>query len=135
MGKKYYTLAEANAILPIVQKELEKLQDIKRRFREKYEQLHQLKIYHRQQGVMVEEDPYFTLECEMEFMQLEGNAVLQSFELKGVQLKDVDTGLVDFPAWINGEEVLLCWRQGEPRVEHYHGLYDGFAGRKKITGE
>ncbi|WP_028551075.1 DUF2203 domain-containing protein [Paenibacillus sp. UNC451MF] len=135
MGKTYFTLAEANEILPIVKRDLEKLQEIKRQFRIKYEELHQLKSYHRQQGVVVQGDPYFTLECEMDFMQVEGNAVLQSFELKGVELKDVDTGLVDFPALMNGEEVLLCWRQGEERVEHYHGLYDGFAGRKKLKGE
>ncbi|MCS7460753.1 DUF2203 domain-containing protein [Paenibacillus doosanensis] len=135
MAKTYFTLAEANAMLPLVKQELAKLQDIKRRFREKYEELHQLKAYHKQKGGASQVDPYFTLECEMDFLQVEGNAVMQSFELNGIQLKDVDMGLVDFPALLNGEEVLLCWRQGEESVQHYHGLYDGYAGRKKLTGE
>jgi len=135
MDKKYYTLEEANALLPIVKQELEKLQDIKRQFREKYEELYELKTLHKHNGISVEGDPYFTLECEMDFLQMEGNAVLQSFERKSVQLKDIDSGLVDFPAIRNGQEVLLCWRQGEERIEHYHGLYDGFAGRKRLTGE
>jgi hypothetical protein len=44
-------------------------------------------------------------------------------------------GLVDFPAMIDGEEVLLCWRSDEPEVLYYHGLEDGFAGRKKISSK
>lgn len=50
----------------------------------------------------------------------------------GVQLKDADSGLLDFPAVREGEEVLLCWRVGEPEVEWYHGVEDGYAGRKRI---
>jgi hypothetical protein len=50
----------------------------------------------------------------------------------GIQLKDADTGLLDFPAVREGEDVLLCWSVGEPSVEWWHGLEDGFAGRQRI---
>jgi hypothetical protein len=50
----------------------------------------------------------------------------------GIQLKDADTGLLDFPAVREGEDVLLCWSVGEPAVEWWHGLQDGFAGRQRI---
>jgi len=50
----------------------------------------------------------------------------------GVQVKDVETGLLDFPALRQGVDVLLCWRVGEPAVEWWHGLEDGFAGRKPV---
>jgi hypothetical protein len=50
----------------------------------------------------------------------------------GVQLKDADAGLLDFPALREGEDVLLCWRVGEPAVEWWHGAEDGFAGRQRI---
>jgi hypothetical protein len=50
-------------------------------------------------------------------------------------LKDIDRGLVDFPALLDGQEVLLCWRQGEERIAHYHGSEDGFAGRRKLKEE
>jgi hypothetical protein len=49
-----------------------------------------------------------------------------------VQLKDADTGLLDFPSMREDEEVLLCWRVGEEGIEWYHGLEDGFAGRRRI---
>jgi hypothetical protein len=50
----------------------------------------------------------------------------------GLQVKDVETGLVDFPALREGEDVLLCWRVGEPAVEWWHGYDDGFGGRRPI---
>ena len=52
-------------------------------------------------------------------------------ELGGV-VKDPDTGLVDFPALIEGAEAYLCWQLGEDEIEYWHGLDDGFAGRKPI---
>jgi hypothetical protein len=50
----------------------------------------------------------------------------------GIQLKDADTGLLDFPSVREGEDVLLCWSVGEPAVEWWHGPEDGFAGRQRI---
>ena len=47
----------------------------------------------------------------------------------GVLVKDLDSGLVDFPSQRDGEEVLLCWRLGEDEVAFWHGLEDGFAGQ------
>jgi hypothetical protein len=50
----------------------------------------------------------------------------------GALVKDLDEGLVDFPARRRGEEVLLCWRVGEDDVAYWHGLEEGFAGRKPL---
>jgi hypothetical protein len=50
----------------------------------------------------------------------------------GVEVKDVQTGLLDFPARREGEPVLLCWRVGEDSVEYWHDLEEGAAGRKEI---
>jgi hypothetical protein len=54
---------------------------------------------------------------------------------RGAIVKDLDTGLVDFPAVREGEEILLCWRLGEDEVGHWHGLDEGFAGRKRLDPE
>jgi hypothetical protein len=54
---------------------------------------------------------------------------------RGAIVKDPDTGLVDFPARLAGEEVLLCWRLGEEQVAYWHGLEEGFAGRKPLDPE
>ena len=54
---------------------------------------------------------------------------------RGAIVKDLDEGLVDFPALRHGEEILLCWRLGEDEVAHWHGLEEGFAGRKQLDPE
>jgi hypothetical protein len=50
----------------------------------------------------------------------------------GAQVKDADEGLIDFPALRDGEEVLLCWKLGEDEIGFWHGLEDGFAGRRPV---
>jgi hypothetical protein len=59
-------------------------------------------------------------------------ACVERLEDLGVVLKDLDIGLLDFPALRHGDDVLLCWRVGEDRVEFWHGLDEGFVGRKPI---
>src|SRR3954451_134209 len=59
-------------------------------------------------------------------------ACVERLEELGVEIKDIDTGLVDFPSEREGIAVLLCWRVGEESVAYWHGLEDGFAGRKPI---
>lgn len=50
----------------------------------------------------------------------------------GCLVKDLDEGLVDFPSLLKGEEVYLCWKLGEERIEYWHGIDEGFAGRKPL---
>jgi hypothetical protein len=61
-------------------------------------------------------------------------ALLADLEEAGVQVKDLDRGLVDFPAKHpeSGDVVLLCWHLGEEQVDYWHGLEEGFAGRKPL---
>jgi hypothetical protein len=57
---------------------------------------------------------------------------IRELEDLGVQVKDLDFGLVDFPAEKYGESVLLCWRYGEPEVSYWHQPNEGFNGRKSL---
>jgi hypothetical protein len=50
----------------------------------------------------------------------------------GVQVKDLEAGLLDFPCRIDDEVVLLCWRMGEPAIEHWHTVEEGFQGRQPV---
>jgi len=54
---------------------------------------------------------------------------------RGAIVKDLDAGLVDFPAQRESEEILLCWQLGEDEVAHWHGLEEGFAGRRPLDAE
>jgi hypothetical protein len=53
----------------------------------------------------------------------------------GCQIKDLDIGLIDFPALFNGQEVCLCWKLGESGIQFWHGVQEGFRGRKAIDRE
>jgi len=59
-------------------------------------------------------------------------ASLERIQSTGCVVKDLDTGLLDFPAIVNNEEVYYCWRLGEERIRFYHRQDEGFAGRKPI---
>lgn len=57
---------------------------------------------------------------------------LAEIEAIGVQVKDLDMGLLDFPCVVDDQVVLLCWKLGEEKIEYWHGLEEGFRGRKRI---
>ncbi len=62
-------------------------------------------------------------------------AALDGIHEYGCVVKDLDIGLIDFPAMFRGEQVLLCWKLGEAGIEYWHGMEEGFGGRKPIDEE
>jgi hypothetical protein len=57
---------------------------------------------------------------------------MAEIDAMGVQVKDLDIGLLDFPCEVEGEIILLCWKMGESSITHWHGTNEGFAGRKPV---
>jgi hypothetical protein len=62
------------------------------------------------------------------------DSAIEAIEQLGVTLKDVELGLVDFPAVLDGDPVYLCWQFGEDRVRFWHGRSEGFGGRRPLAG-
>jgi hypothetical protein len=58
--------------------------------------------------------------------------VVNRIQETGVVVKDLDVGLVDFPSMLEGEEIYLCWKLGEDHIDFWHGIDEGFSGRKPI---
>ena len=56
-------------------------------------------------------------------------------QTNGCVVKDLDMGLLDFPALLGNDEIYLCWKLGEPRIEWWHRINDGFSGRRRIGDE
>jgi len=57
---------------------------------------------------------------------------MAEIDAMGVEVKDLDIGLLDFPCEVDGQLVLLCWKLGEKAITHWHGVSEGFAGRKPV---
>ena len=62
-------------------------------------------------------------------------ATVERIQETGCLVKDLDKGLVDFPTLFRGQEVYLCWKLDEPGIAFWHGVEEGFAGRKQIDQE
>ncbi len=122
---RYFTVEEANALLPHLIPLVERLLRLRQRVLERHEAL--VPVLERggwNSGGRV------ASEVADLFRQIE--AIIEAIHRTGAQVKDVNTGLIDFPALRNGREVLLCWQYGEPRVAYWHSLDAGFAGRRPI---
>lgn len=85
--------------------------------------------------------PHARIETEEETkrlrMRLQGlvdqmQATVIQIDSWGIQLREIETGLVDFPALVSGRPVWLCWRLGEDRVAWWHEVSEGFGGRRRI---
>lgn len=132
MERRYFTPAEANALLEEVRPAAERLVAHRSAFSEAAARRAQLTS--RVAGNGGDLDPGEVRE-HAEQMEREAEAVAAAVEelnRLGVLVKDLDRGLVDFPALRQGEEVLLCWQVGEAEVGFWHGVDEGFAGRKPL---
>ena len=65
-------------------------------------------------------------------LMIEIKDLLTEFARREIQIKDLERGLIDFPAYVAGKEVFLCWEKGEEDVEYWHELESGFSGREPI---
>ena len=119
-------------MLPLIRVELIALQRIKKELDLNITRLQQLRAGDIPMDNEDDPDPFFTLECRIEFAQLEAQAHMANISQSGAELKDIEIGLVDFPAWKDGIEVLLCWRMGEDQISYYHGRESGFMSRRPI---
>ena len=135
MARRYFTPSEANELLEEVRPLAESLVQHRQGMRLAAER--RARLTARIAGNGGDLDPQEPGELDEEF-QRESHAVTQAAERLqrlGVLVKDLDSGLVDFPALHQGEEVLLCWQVGEDEVTHWHGVDEGFAGRKPLPFE
>jgi hypothetical protein len=62
-------------------------------------------------------------------------STLMEFERREIQIKDLERGLIDFPAIIDDKEVFLCWEQEEDDIDFWHDLDAGYGGREKLSGD
>jgi hypothetical protein len=132
-GERLFTLEEAQALLDSeLRAEAERMVEVRARGRDLEGRWRRLVIAVGSNGGNFEKPAVRKLRAELRQAADDLTAALDVFAGHGVQVKDPDTGLIDFPAEIDSEPALLCWRVGEERIEFWHTLDGGFAGRRPI---
>ncbi len=133
-GKKYFTVTEANAMLPLVRAIVDDIVQLKNEIEERSERLRNVRRLPGQRRG--EDNPYDEEVQQIEVEIEKENDRLEEFcdELRrlGVELKDPRVGLIDFLTQIEGREAYLCWKLGEGDIAYWHEIEAGFAGRQSL---
>jgi hypothetical protein len=130
---KTFTIDEAQSLLPLLDSLLKRAIEGKRAAHEIESELAELgrRIY-LSGGMRVNLAEVGRKRTEMDAHMQRVKESITEIDSIGVQVKDVDSGLLDFPCRIDDQVVLLCWRMGETTIEHWHTVEDGFQGRQPV---
>lgn len=127
---RYFTPAEATALLPLVRAVIKDAAERARLHNELVDQLNESDEA---------EDPDEALRThrkqEVRRLRDEVETLIEELGEEGVEVKGLSPGLVDFPALHGGVEVFLCWKEGESAITHWHPLHTGIAGREPVVDD
>jgi hypothetical protein len=133
---RYFTLEQAQQLLPQVGSAVEQAIHLKSEFEHAEAELQSAN-----QRIMMMGGSLVNRDHLIEQKNLRGSSAtklkeaVDEIQSYGCLLKDLDIGLIDFPTLYHGEEVYLCWKLGEDGIGFWHGVDEGFRGRKTITRE
>jgi len=133
MSDRTFTLDEAQTLLPILESLLKQAIHGKKLIEEVDAELQE--TAHRvflNGGTLVNVVHLARRKAEREKAIQRIKDAIAEIDATGVQVKDLDIGLLDFPCQVEGEIILLCWKLGEEKITHWHSTSEGFAGRKPI---
>lgn len=133
MAQKHFSLQEAQVLLPVLKSLLKQAIDGKKLIETidvEFQELAQ-RIF-LSGGLLVEIGKAASRRAERDKTVQRIKDVVAEIDATGVQVKDLDTGLLDFPCLVDGRTILLCWKMGEDKITHWHGVDEGFAGRKPV---
>ena len=130
---KRFTLAEAESLIPSVDRLLRKAIELKSTYSgaERRVESYQKRIL-LMGGIVVDRKQVLEVREQRDEAAAALRTVFEEVKDLGCLVKDLDIGLVDFPTLFQGREVYLCWKLGEPSIAFWHGVDEGFAGRKAI---
>lgn len=130
---KTFTLEEAQSLLPVMESLLKRAMEGKQAADQVEADLSELarRIYV-SGGMTVDVAKVAKQRAEMESHLQRVRESIAEIDSIGVQVKDIESGLLDFPCRLDDQVVLLCWRLGETSIEHWHTMESGFKGRQPL---
>jgi hypothetical protein len=130
---KLFTLAQAQSLIPRVDRLLREAIALKSEFVQAERALQSFsERITLMGGMIVDRDRFLQAKTRRQSEAERLRNAIEQLQDLGCLVKDLDTGLVDFPTLFRGQEVYLCWKLGEPSIEFWHGVDQGFRGRKAI---
>jgi hypothetical protein len=124
MFSKHYTRDEARSLLPLVRQWLDELARVRELLQNYDERV--------SKALGLGDDLGGELINKYVKCLAEAKEILTRFQKREIQVKDINRGLIDFPAFIDGKEVFLCWEKGEEDIDFWHDLASGYAGREPL---
>ena len=133
MPVRTFTLDEAQSLLPVLESLLKRAIEGKQLAQQAESGLSELsrRIY-LSGGMRVDVTAITKQRAELESLVQQARESVAEIDSIGVQVKDLETGLLDFPCRVDDQVVLLCWRMGEPTIEHWHTVDTGFKDRQPV---
>jgi hypothetical protein len=134
MSLRTFSLDEAHSLLPVLESLLRAAVSAKQLMDEI--EAEQQALNHRiflNGGTFLDVVPLARRKAERAKAEQRAKDALDEISSIGVQVKDLDMGLLDFPCEVDGQIILLCWKLGEKSITHWHGTEEGFASRKPIN--
>jgi hypothetical protein len=132
MAPRYFTLEEANDALVDLRPLAEQMVERRRELVEAQGRRAALGAQVGTNGGDLTPSDFSEADEELEQAAAALALCVEQIQAAGALIKDLDQGLLDFPALREGEEILLCWRVGEDQIRYWHGVDEGFAGRKPL---
>jgi hypothetical protein len=133
MSDRTFTLDEAQSLLPVLESLLRTAISAKKIVEEaEHEQQALQQRVFLTGGMFLDVVPLAQKKAERAKAEQRAKDAVAEIDSIGVQVKDLDIGLLDFPCEVEGQTILLCWKLGEKSITHWHGTQEGFAGRKPI---
>ena len=127
MERKVFTLKEAKAVLPQIKLLVDEIVEKRENFYEKIEK------YEDEERDRNDELELMYLKTEIVSLNQEINELIEIIESFGAYVKSLDPMLIDFPSVHKGKPIFLCWEEGEETIEYWHGVDEGYKGRKHIS--
>ena len=132
----YFTVAQAEALLPRVERALRDALFHRSEYRSADQDLNEtMQRIQLAGGSRVSPGPILALRARRDASGAGVKEAIEKIEAAGAQIKDLDIGLIDFLTLYDDREVYLCWKLGENRIEYWHGIHEGVRGRKLIDAD
>ncbi len=131
--ERTFTLQEAQVLLPVLETLLKRALEGKKLIEQVEEEFQQVsnRIF-LSGGAEIDVAALARRKAQKEKAAQQVRDALAEIGATGVQVKDLDVGLLDFPCVVEDRVILLCWKLGEKKIGHWHGLEEGYRGRKPI---